>query len=59
LQTDRGQEARDRKAEEHQMLVDYIAAGDSDAAANLMRAHISTSLGATAVWRLGHDDAGK
>lgn len=59
LQTDRGQEARDHKAKEHEMLVDLIAAGDSDAAANLMRAHINTSLGATAVWRLGHDDAGK
>jgi DNA-binding GntR family transcriptional regulator len=59
LQTDRGQEARDQKANEHQMLVDFIAAGDTDGAANLMRAHINTSLGATAVWRLGHDGAGE
>ena len=59
LQTERGQEARDQKAKEHQMLVDFIAAGDSDQAANVMRAHISTSLGATAVWRLGHDGAGE
>lgn len=59
LQTDRGQEARDQKAKEHQMLVDFIAAGDSDGAANLMRAHIDTSLGATAVWRLGHDATGE
>ena len=55
LQTDRGQSARDQKAKEHQLMVDLIAAGDSEGAANVMRAHIDTSLGATAVWRLGHD----
>jgi DNA-binding GntR family transcriptional regulator len=59
LQTDRGQAARDQKADEHQMLVDFIAAGDSEAAGNIMRAHIDTSLGATAVWRLGHDETGE
>ena len=53
------QAARDKKAAEHQMLVDLIAAGDSDAAANVMRAHINTSLGATAVWRLGHETTGE
>jgi DNA-binding GntR family transcriptional regulator len=56
LQDDRGQAARDQKAKEHRMLVDCIAAGDSEGAAEVMRAHIDTSLGATAVWRLGHDD---
>jgi DNA-binding GntR family transcriptional regulator len=55
LQIDRGQRARDEKAKEHQLLVDLIASGDSDGAAKLMHAHIDTSLGATAVWRLGHD----
>lgn len=55
LQTDRGQDARDQKATEHQLLVDFIASGDGDGAANLMHAHIDTSLGATAVWRLGHE----
>jgi DNA-binding GntR family transcriptional regulator len=55
LQNDRGQGARDQKAHEHQLLVDFIASGDSDGAANLMHAHIDTSLGATAVWRLGHE----
>lgn len=59
LQSDRGQDARDQKAREHQLLVDLIASGDSDAAANLMRTHIDTSLGATAVWRLGHEAAGE
>ncbi len=55
LQTERTQAARDQKATEHQLLVDYIAAGDSEAAAHVMRAHIDTSLGAAAVWRLGHE----
>ena len=59
LQSDRGQDARDQKAREHQLLVDLIASGDSEAAANLMRTHIDTSLGATAVWRLGHEAAGE
>jgi len=34
------------------MLVDCIAVGDTDEAAKVMRAHIDTSLGATAGWRL-------
>ncbi|WP_076258553.1 GntR family transcriptional regulator [Intrasporangium flavum] len=55
LQNERGQAARDEKVEEHQLLVDHIAAGDSRAAAEIMRRHIDTSLGAAAVWRLGHD----
>lgn len=59
LQTERTQAARDQKASEHELLVDYIAAGDSEAAANVMRAHIDTSLGAAAVWRLGHEAAGE
>jgi DNA-binding GntR family transcriptional regulator len=59
LQTDRGQAARDVKAHEHQMLVELIASGDTDEAAKVMRAHIDTSLGATAMWRLGHDAIGE
>jgi DNA-binding GntR family transcriptional regulator len=59
LQTERTQAARDQKAHEHQTLVDFIAAGNSDGAANAMRAHIDTSLGATAVWRLGHEPTGE
>jgi DNA-binding GntR family transcriptional regulator len=55
LQTERTQAARDQKAHEHAQLVDLIAAGDGDGAAQLMGAHIDTSLGATAVWRLGHE----
>jgi DNA-binding GntR family transcriptional regulator len=59
LQTDREQAARDVKAHEHRMLVEFIAAGDADEAAKVMRAHIDTSLGATAMWRLGHDAIGE
>jgi DNA-binding GntR family transcriptional regulator len=59
LQSERTQAARNRKAHEHQLLADHIAAGESDAAASLMEAHIDTSLGAAAVWRLGHDCAGE
>ena len=59
LQTERTQAARDQKAHEHQTLVDFIAAGNTDGAANVMRAHIDTSLGATAVWRLGHETTGE
>jgi DNA-binding GntR family transcriptional regulator len=34
------------------VLIDHIASGDHAAAAAVMRAHIDTSLGATAVQRL-------
>ena len=59
LQTERTQSARDQKADEHQALVDFIAAGDSEGAARVMRDHIDTSLGAAAVWRLGHETGEK
>ena len=58
LQNDRGQEARDIKAREHRMLLESIVAGDSDQASKVMCAHIDTSLGATAMWRLGRDSTG-
>ncbi|MFE7977492.1 GntR family transcriptional regulator [Streptomyces shenzhenensis] len=56
LRTDRGQAARDQKTKEHNALVECVALGDSAGAAQVMREHIDTSLGATAVWRLGHSD---
>jgi DNA-binding FadR family transcriptional regulator len=58
LRTDPGQAARNQKAKEHNALVEYVALGDSAGAEQIMREHIDTSLGATAVWRLGHSDAG-
>ncbi|GAA1002365.1 GntR family transcriptional regulator [Acrocarpospora pleiomorpha] len=52
LQVERSQEARDRKAAEHEALVEYVIAGDAESAAAVMREHIDTSLGAQAAWRL-------
>jgi DNA-binding GntR family transcriptional regulator len=52
LQTDRGQEARDIKAREHEQLAQLIAAGDADSARAVMLAHIDTSLAVTAAQRL-------
>ncbi|WP_367126038.1 GntR family transcriptional regulator [Streptomyces phytohabitans] len=53
LSTDRGGAAREEKAAEHAELVERVAAGDAARAADLMRRHVDTSLGATAVRRLG------
>ncbi|WP_328285635.1 hypothetical protein [Streptomyces sp. GQFP] len=57
LRTERDQAARDQKAKEHDALVECAALGDGAGAAEIMRKHIDTSLGATAVWRLGHADS--
>jgi DNA-binding GntR family transcriptional regulator len=53
LEVVRSQEERDQKDREHHQLVDAIARGDSDGAAEVMHQHISTSLGARAATRLG------
>ncbi|MFD0203399.1 MULTISPECIES: FCD domain-containing protein [Saccharothrix] len=53
LETGRGDEERDRAAAEHRELVEHVVAGDADAAAAVMRRHISASLGARAVSHLG------
>ena len=52
LSVDRGPAARDRKEAEHAALLECIVAGDSQGAGAVMRAHIDTSLGAQAAWRL-------
>jgi hypothetical protein len=39
------------------VLVECVALGDSAGAARVIREHIDTSLGATAVWRLGRSDS--
>lgn len=49
---DRGQEARDRKDEEHRLLVEHIAAREAEAAARVMLEHIDTSLAVTAIREL-------
>ncbi|MFE2754447.1 GntR family transcriptional regulator [Actinosynnema sp. NPDC059335] len=49
----REDEEAELKAAEHRQLVEHVAAGDADAAADVMRRHVSTSLGAKAAARLG------
>jgi len=53
LEVVRSQEERDIKAREHAELLDAVIRGDSAAAAEVMRQHIDTSLGAKAASRLG------
>ena len=45
-----------RRTREHAELLDAVIRGDSDGAAEVMRQHIDTSLGAKAASRLGADD---
>jgi DNA-binding GntR family transcriptional regulator len=55
LQLKRDQPERDQKKHEHAELLDAVIGGDSDRAAEVMRHHIDTSLGAKAASRLGAD----
>lgn len=52
LEVDREPRVRAKKDEEHRMLVEYVVAGEADAAAELMHEHVETSLGADAARRL-------
>ncbi|MEU6039660.1 MULTISPECIES: GntR family transcriptional regulator [Actinomadura] len=52
LEVERGQAARDKKAAEHQALLDCVIGGDAEGAAAVMREHIDTSLGVQAARRL-------
>jgi DNA-binding GntR family transcriptional regulator len=52
LQVERGPEEQALKATEHQLLFQAIEEGDAETAADVMRAHIQTSLGAKSAWRL-------
>jgi DNA-binding GntR family transcriptional regulator len=52
LEVERTAETNAKTAEEHQLLLDHVAAGDTDAAAAVMREHVDASLGAQAAWRL-------
>src|SRR3954470_24510863 len=56
LQTERTAEEREVKAREHALLFDAIVEGDGATAEEIMRAHIRTSSGARAVWRLAGPD---
>jgi DNA-binding GntR family transcriptional regulator len=53
LEVVRSQQERDAKDREHHELVEAVVSGDADRAAEVMRQHISTSLGARAATRLG------
>lgn len=53
LEVVRSQAERDQKSHEHQALVDCVVAGDTEGAAEIMRRHVDTSLGAKAAHRLG------
>jgi DNA-binding GntR family transcriptional regulator len=52
LQETRDETERDETAAEHQALLDAVVAGDATAAAEVMRRHIRSSLGAKALSRL-------
>lgn len=53
LRGDRGDEDRRRKDAEHQELMLRVIGGDADGASEVMRRHITASLGAVAAKRLG------
>jgi DNA-binding GntR family transcriptional regulator len=53
LAAEHSQAERDATAAEHARLVECVVAGDAEGAAEVMRQHIATSLGAKAAWRMG------
>jgi DNA-binding GntR family transcriptional regulator len=52
VQVDRGDAAVEPKRVEHQQLMETVIAGDADEASVIMLAHMETSLGVQAAWRL-------
>ncbi|SDX92137.1 transcriptional regulator, GntR family [Modestobacter sp. DSM 44400] len=52
LEVERTEEERQRRAEEHRLLVEAVVDRDSEGAAALMHRHVESSLGARAAWRL-------
>lgn len=57
LEVEPSEEERAVRAHEHALLFQAIAEGDADTAADVMRAHVRTSLGAKSAWRLSTPDA--
>ena len=57
LQVERSPEERAAKAHEHTLLFQAIEEGDAETAAEVMHAHVQTSLGARSAWRLSKADA--
>ena len=58
LEAGRSDEERDARATEHRLLFEAVRDSDADAAAELMRRHVETSLGARSLDRLGDPQAG-
>ena len=56
LETGRSDEEREARATEHRLLFEAIRDGDADTAAELMRRHVETSLGARSADRLAAPD---
>jgi len=56
LETGRSEEERDARATEHRLLFEAVRDGDAEAAAELMRRHVETSLGARSLERLASPD---
>jgi DNA-binding GntR family transcriptional regulator len=56
LEAGRSDAERDARAVEHRQLVDAVRDGDGDTAADLMRRHVETSLGARSADRLADPD---
>jgi DNA-binding GntR family transcriptional regulator len=52
LQVERSPEERAAKDSEHTLLLQAVVEGDAETAAEVMHAHIQTSLGAKSAWRL-------
>jgi DNA-binding GntR family transcriptional regulator len=57
LEAGRSEEERDSRATEHRLLFEAVRDSDLDAAAELMRRHVETSLGARSLDRLADDAA--
>jgi DNA-binding GntR family transcriptional regulator len=55
LEAGRSDEERDARATEHRLLFEAVRDGDADTAAELMRRHVETSLGARSLDRLAED----
>jgi DNA-binding GntR family transcriptional regulator len=56
LETGRSDEERDARATEHRLLFEAVRDGDAETAAELMRRHVETSLGARSADRLADRD---
>jgi DNA-binding GntR family transcriptional regulator len=56
LEAGRSDEEREARATEHRLLFEAVRDGDAETAAELMRRHVETSLGARSLDRLAHPE---